>query len=92
VGSCTQRDLIAVEPLAHILLLNETSFDGGGQFLVIGVDHEHWEKPCRLGLACIAADGMAGGSGARRLVETLAGAVDPPRPSFTWDSISPDRT
>ena len=50
-------------------------FDRGSQFSFVGIDDEHGEQPCRFGIARIPADGMAG---AGCLVETFAGAVDPP--------------
>jgi hypothetical protein len=61
---CVNRDVCSL-----VLLL-----DRGGQVFVVRVDDKDRKQLCRLGLARIAADRMAG---TRRLEETLAGAVDP---------------
>src|ERR1700741_2681461 len=63
-----------IQRLSLFILDFKFLFDGCGQFLVVGIDNEDREQLCRLGLARIAADGMAG---AGWFGPALARLVDP---------------
>jgi hypothetical protein len=47
---------------------------GGGQCLVVGVNHEHRKQLCGLGLARITAHTV---KGARPFEPTVTGTIDP---------------
>src|SRR6185437_3962373 len=68
---CSRGARSCLAPLISVLL------NRSGQWLVVRIDDEHGEQLCGLGLARVAAHGMAR---ARRLVEAFTLAVDPLRP------------